>query len=87
MLTIQGEMVVAKFLPRKGPSGWDSQPCTSRADQSLSKTMPQACSSASLIGMALPSALPRPITTPISSSKSRRREGWNTGVSWPGLLT
>ena len=31
------EIEVAKFLARNGPSGWYSQACRSRADQSLSR--------------------------------------------------
>ena len=33
-VTTQGEIVVAKFFERKGPSGWYSQACTSRAPTS-----------------------------------------------------
>jgi hypothetical protein len=36
-VTIQGLTVVAKDLPRKGPSGWYSHAWMSRADQSLSR--------------------------------------------------
>jgi len=39
-VTIQGEIVVAKLFDRNGPSGWYSQACTSRADQSFSSTTP-----------------------------------------------
>ena len=41
MVTIHGEIVVAKLLARNGPSGWYSQACMSRADQSLSSTTPK----------------------------------------------
>ena len=40
IVTTHGDSVVAKFFARKGPSGWYSQACTSRADQSLSSTRP-----------------------------------------------
>lgn len=40
-VTTQGEMVVAKDLPLKGPSGTISKPWMSRADQSLSRTKPK----------------------------------------------
>jgi hypothetical protein len=45
-VTIQGETLVQKFLPRKGPSGAISQNWWSRADQSLSRHMPKTWSSA-----------------------------------------
>jgi hypothetical protein len=50
MVTIQGETLVQKFLPRKGPSGAISQNWWSRADQSLSRPMPKMCSSACASG-------------------------------------
>ena len=65
---IHGETVVAKFLARKGPSGWYSQAWMSRADQSLSRASPKTCPSASAIGTGSPSALPVPTQMPISSS-------------------
>ena len=40
VVTTQGDTVEPKFLPRNGPSGCDSQPCTSRADQSLTRPSP-----------------------------------------------
>ena len=40
-VTTQGEIVVEKFFPRKGPSGWYSQAWTSRADQSLTRQQPK----------------------------------------------
>jgi hypothetical protein len=46
MVTIHGEIVVAKFLARNGPSGWYSQAWMSRADQSFSSTAPKTCSGA-----------------------------------------
>ncbi len=52
-VTIQGEIVVAKFFARNGPSGWYSQAWMSRADQSLSRHRPNTCASASAIGMRL----------------------------------
>src|ERR1700745_435836 len=39
-VTTQGEMVVKKLLPRKGPSGWYSHAWMSRADQSFSRQKP-----------------------------------------------
>ena len=44
----------AKFLPRNGPSGWYSQACTSRADQSLSRQKPKICSAALPTGTGSP---------------------------------
>ena len=40
-VTTHGEIVVAKLLPRCGPSGWYSKAWMSRADQSLSSTTPK----------------------------------------------
>lgn len=40
-VTIQGDMVVPKFLPLKGPSGVDSYCCMSLADQSFIMTKPK----------------------------------------------
>ena len=62
--------MVAKFLPRNGPSGWYSHACTSRADQSLSRQKPKICSAALPIGTVSPSSLGTPIYKPSSSSKS-----------------
>src|SRR3546814_6117253 len=53
-VTIQGEIVLAKFLDRKGPRGWYSQACRSRADQSFSMHRPNTCDSASLMLMRSP---------------------------------
>ena len=67
-VTIQGEMLVWKFLARKGPSGWYSQAWMSRADQSLSRQIAGDV----LGGLAdrdrVASSLPGPIQTPSSSS-------------------
>ncbi len=41
MVTTQGEIEVAKFLARNGPSGTYSQAWMSRADQSLTSTIPK----------------------------------------------
>ena len=41
IVTTQGEMLVAKLLPRNGPSGWYSHACMSRADQSLTRQTPK----------------------------------------------
>ena len=46
-VTTHGEIVVAKLLPRYGPSGWYSKAWMSRADQSLSSTTPKTWRSAS----------------------------------------
>jgi hypothetical protein len=59
-VTIQGETLVQKFLPRKGPSGAISQNWWSRADQSLSRHMPKMWSSACSSAMGSPMALPGP---------------------------
>jgi hypothetical protein len=64
----QGEIVLAKFFDRKGPSGWYSQACTSRADQSLSSTRPNQSASPCAIDFGSPSALPGPTKMPSSSS-------------------
>ena len=68
IVTIHGETVVAKFLPRNGPSGAISQAWMSRADQSLSRQMPNTWLSACASGTGLPSALPVPTKMPSSSS-------------------
>ena len=64
----QGEMLVWKFLARKGPRGWDSQDWMSRADQSLRRQKPAMWLAASAMGMGAPGWLPGPIQMPISSS-------------------
>jgi hypothetical protein len=64
VVTIHGEIVVAKFFARNGPSGWYSQACMSRADQSLSRHRPKMWLSACSIGIGSPSALPWPIQMP-----------------------
>ena len=46
-VTTHGETVVAKLFARKGPSGWYSHVCMSRADQSLTRQSPKMASSAS----------------------------------------
>jgi len=50
MVTTHGEIVVAKFFPKNGPSGWYSHRWMSRADQSFNKQRPNRCSSASATG-------------------------------------
>ncbi len=55
----------------------------SRADQSLNKTIPKMCSSALSMVIGSPSALPAPMTKAISSSKSSRADGPNTGPLAP----
>src|ERR1700704_532767 len=67
-VTIHGEIVVAKFFAKKGPKGWYSQVCKSRADQSLSRHIPKICASASAMGIDIPGELPLPTNTPSSSS-------------------
>src|ERR1700756_1740993 len=57
---IQGETVLPKLLPRKGPSGCDSHCWTSRADQSLNRPSPTRWSPASPIGIGWPSSFPGP---------------------------
>ena len=59
-MTTHGEIVVPKFFDRNGPSGWYSQSWMSRADQSLSSTMPNQSSSACAIDIGVPSGLPAP---------------------------
>src|SRR3546814_6440336 len=66
-VTIQGEMVLAKFLARKGPSGWYSHACKSRADQSFRMHRPNTCESASSRAMRSPWVLPSPTKIPSSS--------------------
>mmetsp|Transcript_8503 Transcript_8503/g.20179 ORF Transcript_8503/g.20179 Transcript_8503/m.20179 type:complete len:227 (+) Transcript_8503:105-785(+) len=88
-VTTHGEMVVAKFLPRNGPSGTYSHFWMSRADQSFMSTRPNMCCLASRMAIGWPSALPAPTTAAISSSKSTRTDGPNVGgasgssLSWP----
>ncbi len=57
-VTTHGEIVVAKFFARNGPSGWYSQAWMSRADQSFTRQKPKICSSARSIGTGSPSGLP-----------------------------
>src|SRR5512132_1739767 len=63
-VTTQGEMVVAKLLDRKGPSGWYSHDWMSRADQSFTRHTPNRWSSASSMPMGLPSSFPFPTKNP-----------------------
>ena len=79
MVTIQGEMVVPKFLPRKGPRGTYSHLWMSRADQSFSSTAPKMWSQALDIGIVSPSCEPGPTKNPISNSKSRSLHGAKEG--------
>ena len=62
-------------VPRKGPRGTYSHFWMSRADQSLTSTMPKMCSIAAPIGIGSPRGLPGPTKKPISSSKSISRLG------------
>ena len=59
-VTTKGEIEVAKLLPRKGPSGVDSQPWMPRADQSLRRQWPKMRSGAAASATGSPMALPRP---------------------------
>src|SRR5581483_9899043 len=52
--TTQGEIDVAKDLPRNGPSGWYSQAWMSRALQSLTSTTPKTWSANSATGTGSP---------------------------------
>src|SRR5437764_12885072 len=63
-----GEIVVAKFFARNGPSGWYSHDWMSRADQSLTRQIPNKCSSPALIGTVSPDAVPLPMKNPTSAS-------------------
>ena len=72
---------MANDLARNGPSGWDSQACRSRADQSLSRNTPNTCSAKSLTGTGPDE--PAPTTKPTSASKSSRRDGPNVGPPVP----
>ena len=67
-VTIHGEVVLAKFFDRNGPSGWYSQAWTSRALQSLNSVSPKTWSSASSIAIGSPRAFGRPMKMPSSSS-------------------
>ena len=80
---IHAAIDVAKLLPRKGPRGWASKAWMSRADQSLTSTMPKRCSATSPIGMGSPIAEDEPSTTPTSSSKSSAAVGWRAGGASP----
>ena len=52
-----------KDFPRNGPSGWYSKAWMSRADQSLSSSIPNTCASTSSIGTRSPRRLGAPTTT------------------------
>ena len=67
-VTTQGPTVVAKLFARNGPSGWYSQLCMSRADQSFSRHRPKMRSSARAIGTVSPIAFSPQTNAPISSS-------------------
>jgi len=54
-VTTHGEIVVAKFLAPKGPSGTYSNFWMSRALQSLHSTKPKMCSAARSIVSGVPS--------------------------------
>ena len=59
-VTIQGLVVVAKFLDVNGPSGTYSHFCTSRALQSFMRTYPNIRPRASSAVMGLPIVPPPP---------------------------
>ena len=86
-VTIQGLIVVAVALAWNGPRGRYSQVWISRADQSFSKTYPKIIVSASATLTGRPIVDGNPTTAPISSSKSNRRQGANSGASRPGGLS
>src|SRR6185369_6119610 len=86
-VTIQGEMVEAKFLARKGPSGTYSQDCMSRALQSLNNTNPKIFSSVSLVVMCDPSFVSVQVMKATSNSKSNFCDGQKTGSSASGGFT
>ena len=67
-VTTHGATVVAKLFARKGPSGWYSQLCMSRADQSFTRHSPKRRSSARPIGTVSPTAFSPHTNAPISSS-------------------
>ena len=55
LVTIHGEMDVAKLLAKKGPNGAASQACISLADQSFRIHIPKKYSSACVIEIGVPS--------------------------------
>src|SRR5258708_3331302 len=67
-VTIQGDTVEPKLLPRNGPSGADSHCWMSRADQSLPRPRPKMCSAAWPIAIGSPWRLPGPTQTASSNS-------------------
>ena len=72
--------LVPKFLAPKGPRGTYSHFWMSLALQSFMSTMPKILSCAEAAGMGSPRSFAGPpMKKAASSSKSRRRQGPNTG--------
>src|SRR6266496_1134472 len=84
--TTQGEIDVAKLLPRCGPSGRYSQAWMSRADQSLTRTAPKTWPGNAATSMGCPAGDPTPTTNPSSASMSSRCEGPNEGAGSAAAL-
>ena len=85
-MTTQPETLVAKDLPRNGPSGTYSQAWMSRALQSLSSVTPKRWSRASPTETRSPTAVAPPTTKPSSASMSSRTLGPNEGAVSDGAL-
>ncbi len=79
-------MALAKDFELKGPRGTYSHCWISRADQSLSNTIPKIWSQAFSIEIGWPSSVGLPITNAVSSSKSSLRVAEKTGRSSFGSL-
>mmetsp|Transcript_4607 Transcript_4607/g.16489 ORF Transcript_4607/g.16489 Transcript_4607/m.16489 type:complete len:240 (+) Transcript_4607:253-972(+) len=89
-VTIQGEMLVPKFFPLKGPKGTYSCFWMSRAVQSFIRVIPKMCLDAASIVIGSPRSLPWPTKKATSSSISTHSEGANIGAlgssgwaTWP----
>lgn len=80
-VTIQGDIVVEKFLALKGPNGTYSHTCISLALQSLSKQKPKIWLWASFSFTGVPNSLDLPTNVPISSSISNLLHSDQTGVT------
>src|SRR5258708_25822531 len=72
-VTIHGEIVLPKFLPRNGPNGGISQYWMSRADQSLTRPSPKMCSPTSPTGIGSPRPVPGALHTAPIGSETRVR--------------
>ena len=86
IVTIHGDIVDAKLLPKNGPRGTYSHPCISLALQSLNITLPKMCSSAFFMFMGSPRFVCLPIIKAISSSISSRLLLPKLGKSAVGAL-